>query len=101
MSLTGWESIVYQGADDARKALVNIYDVKLLRRAIAKLRTMQGQHTKIHYIERRIHELAGCQHRGCKNIATTVHCDFCKLRSCNEHKGPGNHGGFPDSHISR
>ncbi len=102
MSITGWYGIVYTSADDAKSSLPHVDDVKLLQRALARLRHMKGQATKIKYVERRIHELAGCQHRGCKKKATTVHCNSCKLRSCREHSAlfnqqNSNHGGFPDS----
>ena len=94
MALTGWESIVYTNADDAKISTGNISDVKLLQRALRKLRSMQGQETKIRHVERRIRELTECQFKGCRKKAMVKHCDFCGYMVCNDHKGPGNHGGL-------
>ena len=88
--------ISYSTAGDLKSSLIHVIDVKDLKLALAKVRTMEPiNKSKIKLIEQRIRQLTGCRHKGCKKRATTVHCDWCKHPSCDKHKGPGNHGGFP------
>lgn len=94
MGIGDWYGLVYTSAEDAKSSLPHITDVKLLRRALAKARTMSGQKTKIKFIESRLRELTGCQFKGCRKKATTEHCTWCGIRTCKDHKGPGNHGGL-------
>ena len=94
MALGDINGIVYTSAEDAKQSLIHITDVKLLRRALARVKGKSGQKTKQQYVEHRIRQLTQCEFKGCRKKSTTVHCTSCDYRTCKAHAGPGNHGGL-------